>query len=76
MTNLSDLMAQPLDEQTDDDLAAGLREAERLNGLTREWSQEIAATLKSRHSWSKLVELTGMPQTTLHQRVNPRSRKS
>lgn len=76
MINLSDLMATPLGEQSDEDLVAGLRDAEKASVVAIETSQRIAAELKSRHSWAKLVELTGMPQTTLHQRVNPRPKRS
>lgn len=75
MTNLSDLMATPLDQQSDEDLVAGLRNAEKATGVAIESSRQIAAELKRRHSWAKLVELTGMPQTTLHQRVNPRPKR-
>lgn len=75
LINLAELMASNLDDQTDDDLVAGVRDAEAAADRAVEWSGQLLAVLKSRKSWAELVQLTGMPQTTMYQRVNPRRPK-
>lgn len=75
LTNLTDLLARDLRDAEDDDLVAGLRDAERIASTATGWSGLIVAELKRRHSWSRLVEMTGLKQTTLHNRMHPRARR-
>jgi hypothetical protein len=61
----SDLSKADLDEITD-----GIREAEMTTDRGPIWSGKLVAELRRRGvSWSRLVELTGVPQTTLVRRV-------
>lgn len=75
LENLSDLMATDLDEQDDDALIAGYRDAVRSADLSAEYCRQILAVLRTRHSWTKLVAMTGDPQSTLYNRANPRRAK-
>ena len=70
--NLADLLARDLSEIEDETLVAGLRDAEKLADDATGWSGLIVSELKRRHSWSRLVDLTGIKQTTLHNRMYPR----
>lgn len=70
--NLADLLARDLSEAEDETLVAGLRDAEKLANDATGWSGLIVSELKRRHSWSRLVEMTGLKQTTLHNRMYPR----
>lgn len=71
MQNLTDLLASDLTEQDTETLVAGVRDAEHQADRAIEWSGRLVAELKSRMSWSELVKVTGMPQTTLHNRARP-----
>jgi hypothetical protein len=73
--NLAELVGktdEEIQEMADDVLVASLHDAEHERNTI---SGRIVAVLKSRHSWSKVAEMTGMPQTTLHNRVHPRTSK-
>lgn len=70
--NLSELLASDLSKVDDETLVAGLYDAEKTADDAVDWSGRIVSALKERYSWSKLVELTGMSQTRLHNRMHPR----
>lgn len=72
LRNLADLLASDLAEADDETLVAGLRDAEHIAADARGWSGIIVSELKRRYSWSRVVELTGLKQTTLHNRMHPR----
>jgi hypothetical protein len=74
LEDLSDFMAVPLDDQDDDSLIAGYHAAVRSADLSADYCRQILAALRRRHSWAKLVTLTGDPQSTLYNRANPRRR--
>jgi hypothetical protein len=76
--NLAELVGktdEEIREMADDVLVANLHDAEHAAAEMNTISGRIVAVLKSRYSWSKVAELTGMPQTTLHNRVHPRTSK-
>ena len=75
LAELVDKTDAEIRDMDDEILVANLRDAERSAAELNAISGRIVAVLKSRHSWSKVVELTGMPQTTLHNRVHPRASK-
>lgn len=69
MENLVELLAQDLSALDDEALAAGLRDAEFAASTAPIWSKQLVAELKSRHTWAEVVKLTGIPRTTLHNRL-------
>lgn len=73
LSNLADLLASDLGEADDETLVAGLRDAEHIAADARGWSGVIVSELKRRHSWARVVELTGLKQTTLHNRMHGRT---
>jgi NADH pyrophosphatase NudC (nudix superfamily) len=73
LRNLSDLLASDLAQADDEALVAGLADAEHVAEDARNWSGAIVGELKRRYSWSRVVELTGMKQTTLHNRMYGRA---
>lgn len=73
MLNLTELLGSDLSTADDETLVAGLRDAEHTVRNAAEWSARIIRVLKDRHSWSEVVELTGMKQTTLHNRMYGRA---
>lgn len=75
LANLSELLASDLAAADDETLVAGLRDAERVADEASRWSGLLVGELKRRYSWSQLVELTGMKQTTLHNRLHARPRR-
>lgn len=66
------VLTQDLTQVDDDTLATAIRDAEHLATETLHWSAVLIAELKRRHPWSQVVALTGMRQTTLHNRVHGR----
>lgn len=74
--NLADLAGQDPHALDDETLAAGIRDAERSIVDTPALSRRLILELKSRHSWTKVVEMVGVPQTTLHNRAYPRPPKT
>lgn len=75
LSNLAELMSSDLSAASTEDLLAGVRDAEATADRAIDWSGQLLAQLKERMSWTDLVKATGMPQTTMHQRVNPRPTK-
>lgn len=71
LINLSELLARDLTTVDDETLIAGVHDAETAADTSIKWSGQLIAELKKRRSWSELVRLTGMPQTTLHNRARP-----
>lgn len=73
MENLSELLARDLTQEPDETLVAGVLEAETTSDNAIKWSADLLTELKRRHSWSEIVALTGLKQTTLHNRVHGRA---
>jgi 8-oxo-dGTP pyrophosphatase MutT (NUDIX family) len=73
LMNLSELLASDLHQADDESLVAGLHDAETVTSDGARWAREIIAELKRRYSWSQVVDLTGMKQTTLHNRLYGRA---
>lgn len=71
MKNLADLLAKDLKSVDTDELLAGVRDAETTGDQILGWSSQLIQELRNRGiSWSVLVRLTGIPQTTLWRRAN------
>lgn len=66
---LNELSASDLSKLSDEELVEGVRSGEMAFERGPVWSGRFIAELKRRHSWSELVELTGLKQTTLHRRA-------
>ena len=71
MEDLIKLSASDLSKVEDDRLVHGIRTAHNAMERGPEWAGKFIAQLKQRHSWSELVTLTGLPQTTLHRWAQP-----
>ena len=71
LEHLNELSASDLSKVPDEDLVTGVCNAEMAIERAPAWSGRFIAELKRRHSWSELVKLTGLPQTTLHRRAQP-----
>lgn len=73
MTNLQELLASDLSKATPESLTQGIQDAELAFGQAQAWSGRLVAALKTHHglSWSDLVKVTGLKQTTLHRRAQP-----
>lgn len=72
MQNLQQLLAGDLTTAELDAILGGIRDAELTLDRAQEWSGRLIAELKRRDvSWSQLVEMTGLPQTTLWRRAQP-----
>lgn len=71
MEDLIALSASDLSKADDDRLVNGVRSAHTAITRGPEWAGRFIAELKRRHSWSELVKMTGLPQTTLHRWSRP-----
>jgi hypothetical protein len=72
MQNLQELLAADLAAADLDAILGGIRDAEHTFDRAQEWSGRLIAELRRRDlSWSRLVTLTGLPQTTLWRRAQP-----
>lgn len=70
MINLQELLARDLSKVDAEELVAGIRDAELTYRKSQEWSGRLVAEMKRRDvSWSQLVALTGVAQTTLTRRA-------
>lgn len=70
LEHLIRLLASDLSKADLDEIAAGIREAEMTTDRSPIWSGKLTAELRRRNvPWSRLVDLTGVPQTTLVRRV-------
>jgi hypothetical protein len=70
LTDLSELLARDLSAVDTEELAAGIRDAEATRDAAARWSGRLLRELRRREvSWSQIVALTGLPQTTAHRRV-------
>lgn len=70
LKNLQELLASDLSTAELDALVGGIRDAEMTFDRAQEWSGLLIAELKRRGvSWSQLVEMTRLPQTTLYRRA-------
>lgn len=72
MENLAELDENELRGAHVETLVAGLQDAEATSIIGAQAAARIVTELKRRYSWSELVRLTGMKQTTLHNRMHPR----
>lgn len=73
LMNLADLLSKDLSKVDAEELAAGVRDAETTGDQAPEWSSRLIQALRDQGvSWSQMVKLTGLPQTTLWRRVNKR----
>ncbi|MBV9922036.1 MAG: NUDIX hydrolase, partial [Pseudonocardia sp.] len=72
LMNLAELEERDLRGADVETLVAGLQDAEAAVEIGTQVAARIIAELKRRYSWSQVVELTGLPQTTLHNRMHPR----
>ena len=71
--NLADLLAKDLRTVDTDELIAGVKDAERTGSEVLGWSSRLVQELRERNiPWSALVQATGVPQTTLWRRANPK----
>lgn len=72
MLNLAELLASDISTAPDETVVAGILEAKMAAARAPEWTGELVAELKRRgFSWSQLVKLTGVPQTTLARQARP-----
>lgn len=71
MDQLIRLSAKDLSQVDDDELVSGIHTVQTAMDRGPEWAGRFVAQLKRRHSWSEVVKLTGLPQTTLHRWAQP-----
>lgn len=70
MINLQELLARDLSKVDAEEIVAGIKDAELTFRMSQEWSGRLVAEMKRRDvSWSQLVALTGLAQTTLTRRA-------
>lgn len=73
LDDLRELLASDISKATVERLAAGVRAAELLFDEAQQWSGRLIAELRRREeppaSWAQLSRLTGLPPTTLRNRV-------
>lgn len=74
MSHLQELLASDLSKASADELADGVRESELLFDQAQVWTGRLIAELRRRGdhvppSWAELSKLTGVPPTTLRNRV-------
>ncbi|MGL5910937.1 MAG: hypothetical protein ACRCZP_13095 [Phycicoccus sp.] len=73
LEDLRKLLASDLSTADPERLAAGVRAAELLFDEAQHWSGRLIAEMRRREdppsSWAKLSQLTGVPPTTLRNRV-------
>lgn len=72
LKNLSRLLASDLATIDQEELLAGVRDAEVAFDRSPEWSGQLLAELKRRGwSWPRLAAMTGMKKTTVIRRAQP-----
>lgn len=72
MNNLAALLARDLTAVDPLLLAQGVKDAELSVDQAPEWSGQLIAALHAQvKSWSQVVALTGLPQTTAWRRAKP-----
>lgn len=73
MTNLRELLAGDLSKAPEDALIAGIKDAELTFDAVQVWAGRLIAELRRRAdpppSWADLSRRTGVPSTTLRNRV-------
>lgn len=73
MTHLRELLASDLSKVPEEELVAGVREAELMFDEAQRWGGQLVAELRRRadppSSWAELAKLTGLAPTTLRNRV-------
>ena len=72
MTDLADLLSRDLSTVPDEELVAGIRDAEATRDRATEWSGRLIAELHRRKdSWRVVREMTGLTQGTAGRRAEP-----
>lgn len=72
MTDLSELLTRDLSKVSRDELTEAIRQAELVYAAAPAWSGRLIAILhRQGTSWSEIVKLTGLPQTTAWRRAEP-----
>jgi hypothetical protein len=72
LTSLAQLLAQDLSKVETDELVNGILRAELVGRSSPDWSGRLIAALHNRGvSWSEIVKLTGLAQTTAWRRAEP-----
>lgn len=72
LINLEKRLTGDLSQLTNEDLASLALDAELVTEKGPEWSGRLIALMKRRGlSWTDIVKLTGIPQTTLFRRAQP-----
>lgn len=73
LIHVRELLGSDLSKVPEEELVAGVREAELLFDEAQEWSGRLVAELRRRSdpppSWAVLARLTKVPPTTLRNRV-------
>jgi hypothetical protein len=70
LDHVRELLAADLSKVPVDELAQGVREAEMLFDESQRWVGRLASELRRRElSWADISRLTGLPSTTVRNRV-------
>lgn len=70
LTDLAELLKQDLSKVNRETIIKGIRQAELLENARLAWSGRLIAALhRQGASWSEIVKLTGLPQTTAYRRA-------
>lgn len=70
LTGLSRLLKKDLSKVSEEELIAGIQQAELVNDEAPEWSGRlIAALYRTGKSWPQIAKLTGLKQTTAFRRA-------
>lgn len=70
--DLTELLARDLSLVSEEELAAGVRDAEATADTALQWSGRLLRELRRRHpeSWAAVGRLTGVPPTTVRRRID------
>lgn len=72
LMNLSELLKRDLSEASREEIVEGIRQVEMLEEARLAWSGRLIAILhRQGTSWSEIVKLTGLAQTTAYRRAQP-----
>jgi len=72
LTDLSKLLKRDLSKVSREEIVDAIRQVEMLQDATLAWSGRLIATLhRQGTSWSEIVKLTGLAQTTAYRRAQP-----
>lgn len=72
MASLAELLLRDLSQADRDELVRGVKHAEMIRDAAPAWSGRFIAMLRRQDlTWSEIVKLTGLPQTTAYSRAEP-----